>query len=195
MIAFSRFNSFHSLNIKSIKHRNIVKRYLNRIIFDETDNIIYNQNDSSILVRLMADDYRAIHINNILKLKLGDTIRCGIVNIGMTNKAVLMDPSLPMNSLNEDHSIQDVILTNTTTKDILIDLGKRSQLYLNKKPQVDIILALPRPQKLERLLPIMSCLGVGRIILIQAKKVVKDYFGTYNIVCLKYFNIIDVVLV
>ena len=74
MVSFSRLNSFYMLSSKSIQQRFTVKRYLNRIIFDETDQITYNQDDSNILVRLKADDYRAIHINNILKLKFGDAL-------------------------------------------------------------------------------------------------------------------------
>lgn len=66
------------------------------------------------------------------------------------------------------------------TGDIVrINLGKKSDLYLTPKPSVDLILAVPRPRRLELLLPIVSCLGIRNLILIEARKVDKDYFGKH----------------
>lgn len=45
------------------------------------------------------------------------------------------------------------------------------------KPWVDLILAPPRPRVMKRLLPQLAALGVGRIILVGAKKVEKDFWG------------------
>lgn len=44
-------------------------------------------------------------------------------------------------------------------------------------PWVDLILAPPRPRVLKRLLPQLATLGVGRIVLVGAKKVEKDFWG------------------
>lgn len=44
-------------------------------------------------------------------------------------------------------------------------------------PWVDLILAPPRPRIMKRLLPQLASLGVGRIILVGAKKVEKDFWG------------------
>ncbi len=44
-------------------------------------------------------------------------------------------------------------------------------------PWVDLILAPPRPRVMKRLLPQLASLGVGRIILVGAKKVEKDFWG------------------
>lgn len=76
----------------------------------------------------------------------------------------------------------DVGMTNVGTIEeagdiVRINLGKKSDLYLTPKPSVDLILAIPRPRRLELLLPVISCLGVRNIFLIQARKVDKDYFG------------------
>jgi 16S rRNA U1498 N3-methylase RsmE len=60
---------------------------------------------------------------------------------------------------------------------ITVDLGPRKDLYNTKAPAIDLILAVPRPQKLEKLLPIVACLGVRNIFLVDANKVEKDYFG------------------
>lgn len=42
---------------------------------------------------------------------------------------------------------------------------------------VDVIMAPPRPRVMKRLLPQMAALGVGRIVLVGAKKVEKDFWG------------------
>ena len=42
---------------------------------------------------------------------------------------------------------------------------------------VDVIMAPPRPRVMKRLLPQMAALGAGRIVLVGAKKVEKDFWG------------------
>ena len=44
-------------------------------------------------------------------------------------------------------------------------------------PWVDLVLAPPRPRVMKRLLPQLAALGVGRIFLVGAKKVEKDFWG------------------
>lgn len=44
-------------------------------------------------------------------------------------------------------------------------------------PWVDLILAPPRPRAMKRLLPQLAALGVGRLMLVGAKKVEKDFWG------------------
>jgi len=44
-------------------------------------------------------------------------------------------------------------------------------------PWIDLVLAPPRPRAMKRLLPQMATLGVGRIVLVGAKKVEKDFWG------------------
>lgn len=44
-------------------------------------------------------------------------------------------------------------------------------------PWADLILAPPRPRVMKRLLPQLASLGVGRIFLVGAKKVEKDFWG------------------
>ena len=44
-------------------------------------------------------------------------------------------------------------------------------------PWIDLILAPPRPRVMKRLLPQLAALGVGRIFLVGAKKVEKDFWG------------------
>ncbi len=44
-------------------------------------------------------------------------------------------------------------------------------------PWIDLLLAPPRPRTLKRLLPQLAQLGVGRIVLVGAEKVEKDFWG------------------
>ena len=44
-------------------------------------------------------------------------------------------------------------------------------------PWFDLVLAPPRPRVMKRLLPQLAALGVGRIILVGAEKVEKDFWG------------------
>ena len=45
------------------------------------------------------------------------------------------------------------------------------------EPWVDIVLAPPRPRVLKRLLPQLAAMGAGKIVLVGAKKVEKDFWG------------------
>ena len=45
------------------------------------------------------------------------------------------------------------------------------------RPWVDLVLAPPRPRVMKRLMPQLASLGVGRIVLVGAKKVEKDFWG------------------
>ncbi|MBO7684716.1 MAG: RNA methyltransferase [Kiritimatiellae bacterium] len=45
------------------------------------------------------------------------------------------------------------------------------------RPWADVILAPPRPRVMKRLLPQLAAMGVGRIVLVGAKKVEKDFWG------------------
>lgn len=91
----------------------------------------------------------------ILQLQPGDPIRSGVINVGMTNNAKI----------------------GQAGDDVQVLLGTQDSFYSGIAPNVDLILAMPRPQKLEKLLPIISCLGVRRIFLVGANKVELDYFG------------------
>ena len=44
-------------------------------------------------------------------------------------------------------------------------------------PWIDLVLAPPRPRILKRLLPQLATMGVGRIVLVGAQKVEKDFWG------------------
>ena len=47
----------------------------------------------------------------------------------------------------------------------------------SRRPWVDLILAPPRPRVMKRLLPQLAAIGVGRLVLVGAQKVEKDFWG------------------
>lgn len=55
--------------------------------------------------------------------------------------------------------------------------AKVSHDHESLKPWVDLVLAPPRPRVMKRLLPQLAAMGAGRIVLVGAKKVEKDFWG------------------
>eukprot|EP01041_Mallomonas_annulata_P006078 gene6078-12263_t len=126
---------------------------LNRIFVDIEE---CKEQDGQISVLLDLADARATHIRKVLKSNVGDILRAGILDLGSTDNSVV---------------------ESKDGNGILLTLGSRADLKTNCRPGVDLILAVPRPLRLERLLPVISSMGVGRIVLIGASKVEKAFFG------------------
>jgi RsmE family RNA methyltransferase len=140
----------------SIRLRRTTCRNLNRLLLDTTE--VDYSDKQNLQAILNPNDQRSKHIKEILKLNDYDRIKCGVLNVGITENSFVTFPS---------------------TGQVHIHLGAESLLQPTEKPKVTLILALPRPLRLERLLPIISCLGVDTLALIGAKKVEKDYFGSH----------------
>jgi len=129
--------------------------FLNRLFVDLDE---CSEQNGELNVFLEACDVRAKHIKKILKLDIGDSIRIGVVDVGANDTSIIQ---------------------NDNEHGITISLGHRSGLLLDEKPRVDLVLAVPRPLRLERLLPVVSSMGVGRIVLVGASKVEKSFFGSH----------------
>lgn len=48
-----------------------------------------------------------------------------------------------------------------------------------ERPRVDLLIALPRPKVMKRLLAPLACLGVGRVVLTNAARVERYYFDSH----------------
>jgi len=167
-----------------------------------------DDNNSIIIpvVTLHKDDYRTIHAAKILGLQNGDTIRAGIVGCpGPRND----DEYDEYGDYNPGHDINDENSSNNNHSGLLTDTAtvqwipegkvKRAEPLGNGQPPgslrvtlhhlmptppgqvptVALLLALPRPIALGRMLPMISQMGVSHLILSQATKVPKDYFGSH----------------
>lgn len=101
---------------------------------------------------LLLTDFRAEHIRSVLNLKPGDTLRLGMIN-GRLGKGIVRSSDAA---------------------------GVQIEVLLDREPPlpspVELILALPRPIMLQRILKQAATLGVRRIHLIRSAKVEKSFF-------------------
>ncbi len=97
-------------------------------------------------------DERAEHVLKILHGEVGQTLKTGEIDglIG-TSEIVAIEKGVV------------TVRTNHTEKSLA--------------PWIDLVLAPPRPRVMKRLLPQLATMGVGKIVLVGAKKVEKDFWG------------------
>jgi 16S rRNA U1498 N3-methylase RsmE len=176
----------------------MTRRFLNRIMFEQ-DEV---SGDDLLLVRLNAEDYRSEHLIKILKCKEGDRFKGGIIDIGMTNGAKIVGINYNAVKGNEGRASQRSKVVakaeakaKAVTKSLYrsdgsssideepfmtLSLGPRSALQTNvAAPPVDLIMACPRPLRLERLLPVVTSIGVRNLAIVGAEKVEKGFFGSH----------------
>lgn len=104
--------------------------------------------------RLLLTGPRAVHIRNVLHSTSGDTLRLGQINGPLFDGTVLRS----------DAAETELELRQTGS---------------GSRPEVDLILALPRPKVLKRLLPQIATLGVDRLFLCNASRVERYYFDCH----------------
>jgi RsmE family RNA methyltransferase len=97
---------------------------------------------------------RLVHAREVLRLTRGATLRVGVLGgaIGVAQVLQLDEREL-------------VILTSLTEAP-------------PARPGIDLLLALPRPKALRRIVPSAASLGVDRIVLLNAARVEKSYFDS-----------------
>ncbi len=96
---------------------------------------------------------RAEHILTVLHGEVGQILKTGEVNGLIGTSEIIAIEKGPVVTMRSSHTQE------------------------SRKPWVDLILAPPRPRVMKRLLPQLATLGVGRIFLVGAKKVEKDFWG------------------
>ena len=117
-------------------------------------NRILFEKDEIVDGRVTFGGIRAEHVLGVLHGEVGQTLKTGEVNglVG-TSEIVAIEPSAPTVTVAVSHAAPSL------------------------PPWVDLILAPPRPRVMKRLLPQLAALGVGRLFLVGAKKVEKDFWG------------------
>lgn len=100
---------------------------------------------------------QSAHVLNVLRKQVGETLRIGQINGPHGSGRIL--------------SIADGA--------VAIDCDWAEDALASAEPTVDLLLALPRPKVLKRLLPVLGSLGLGRIWLTNAAKVEANYFATH----------------
>lgn len=99
----------------------------------------------------------AKHLKTVLRIEPGDTVRIGRLNgpRGIGTVEAIGENSVTLRCVFED--------------------------TLPARPQIDLLLALPRPKVMKRLWAQAAALGVGRILLTNAARVERSYFDTHVI--------------
>ena len=120
---------------------------MNRILF-EPDEIV----DGVATV----GGVRAEHILGVLHGEVGQPLKTGVVG-GLVGTSEIIAVSAP----GETSRVSVRVCHDTPAP----------------APWIDLVLAPPRPRVLKRLLPQLAALGVGRIVLVGAHKVEKDFWG------------------
>lgn len=136
---------------------------MNLLIFDETEfqeSIVQDdkeQNSNQTGRRrgiVNFTDRRHEHIRKVLKSSPGDTLRVG-----------LLDGPMGVGVVKETSKV-------STTVEVALSAESPDP------PDTDLILALPRPIMLRRVLSQAATLGTGRIFLINSGKVEKSFFDS-----------------
>lgn len=124
----------------------VSKKSMNIILIEEHE-IVGNQ--------VELTDHRAKHIVKVLKSRVGEQLRLGVINGEMGVATVL-------------------------AVTIKYPFAVSLQVELQEKPvsgtNIDLLLALPRPIMLKRILSQMAALGVGTIYIVNANRVEKSFW-------------------
>ncbi|MEM1176753.1 MAG: RsmE family RNA methyltransferase [Acidobacteriota bacterium] len=107
--------------------------------------------------RVHLTDRRADHLNQVLRVDAGAEVRAGVLGGGVGTATV-----------------ERVEPTGRRTAAITVQV--KIPPTTAERPELDLIVALPRPAVLHRVLQHAATLGVGEIHLINAWRVEKSYF-------------------
>ena len=126
---------------------------------------------------------RAEHVMNVLHGEVGQILKTGEVDgpVGTSESVEIGEAD----KLGEAESLS---LQNKDLKNSINSGGRdssapiRIRVRVNHaeasiRPWIDLVLAPPRPRVMKRLLPQLATMGVGRIVLVGAQKVEKDFWG------------------
>ena len=97
---------------------------------------------------------RLLHAREVLRLTQGDLMKVGVLE-GLTGVAEVLH-------LDAHELVLRPLLTDAPPP----------------RADVDLLLAVPRPKALRKVLPAAAALGVGRVVLVNAARVEKSYFDS-----------------
>lgn len=117
--------------------------------------ILIDPNEVSPRGDVALQDHRAAHIREVLNGREGQSLRVGLLN-GPTGTGMI-------------RSVRDDEIT------LRCVFGTEPPLV----PQVDLLLALPRPKVMKRLWAPLAAMGIGQLFLVNAQKVERYYFDSH----------------
>ncbi|WP_319548292.1 16S rRNA (uracil(1498)-N(3))-methyltransferase [Desulfogranum marinum] len=115
-------------------------------------NLLIFEDDELLGRRLILSGRRARHLLKVLRVEPGHTVRVGMVNGPVGSGLVI------------------TLGANTVTLEVTLEQKPVCDLH------VELILALPRPIMLQRILKQATVLGVRRFYLIRSRRVEKSFF-------------------
>ncbi len=115
--------------------------------------ILLDSSDRVSPGRYLLDDARAVHVREVLQAAEGKTIRVGLRNGPFGTGTVA--------SITDDRVELDCVFDSE----------------IPPRPSFDLVLAVPRPKSLRKLLPEVAACGVDRIILLRTWRVAKPYLS------------------
>ena len=118
------------------------------------NRILFESNELLSDGTVCLTDGRAAHIRQVLKAESGQVLQVGLLN-GLAGTGLVIT--------NSPDCVQLAVTLDTVAP----------------VPWIDLILAVPRPKVLKRLWAQLAALGVGRIVLINAARVEREYFATH----------------
>ncbi|MBC8207977.1 MAG: 16S rRNA (uracil(1498)-N(3))-methyltransferase [Desulfobulbaceae bacterium] len=120
-------------------------------------NILLIEQHELVDNRVLLHDRRAEHLVKILKSREGDTVRVGVID-GAMGRAEIVSLKCRYPFMAE----------------LLVEFAGEAPPPL---PNIDLLLALPRPIMLRRILSQAAALGVGSVTLVNAGRVEKSFWN------------------
>ena len=117
--------------------------------------VLLDERDRIDSLCVTLSDARAAHVVNVLRATPGQTVRIGLLDGPFGTGTVV--------SAGEGR----------------VTLRCEFEAAAPPRPQVDVLLALPRPKVMRRLWAQLAALGVGQIVLTNAERVERHYFDTH----------------
>ena len=133
---------------------------MNRILF-EKDEIVEG--------RATFSDERAEHVLNVLHGEVGQVLKTGELD-GLIGTSVITEIRDRHERAEGSAQRGSGLLAGT----VVVECTHTESA---PEPWFDLVLAPPRPRALKRLLPQLTALGVGKIVLVGAEKVEKSFWG------------------
>ena len=113
---------------------------------------------------------RAEHVLKILHGEVGQVLKTGEIDGPIGTSVIKSIETSCCGDLSSEHP------SNRPSEQVRMSVSVCHEEE-SIRPWIDLILAPPRPRVMKRLLPQLSAMGVGRIFLVGAKKVEKDFWG------------------
>jgi 16S rRNA (uracil1498-N3)-methyltransferase len=149
---------------------------LNRVLVEPDECTV--EGDGTLVARLPPKDPRTAHLHTHLKAASGKLVRAGVLDAGATDAARVeweREPGAP--------SAADEPAERTPPATMRLELGDATELLRavpeSERPRLDLLLAMPRPTALSRMLPMISSMGVANLWITGARRVEKAYWSSH----------------